>query len=135
VKATRKERIDSTTPSWDFGAPVASPLSAARGGFGVNRITLAAPTPILAVLTIDLDHFNTLAREVFEQTRTVRAGALDADAQKMAVAAQEREQLAIAGVRGLEVANVKDLAPFVDHRRDVDVLVGVDAVNDDALII
>ena len=70
---------------------------------------------------------------MFEETRAVRAGPLDADAQQLAVAAQPLEQLSVTCTCRLEVTDVEDLAPFVDHRRDVNVLVGIDAADDDAL--
>ena len=66
VRRTTRQagRIALTSPSRDFGAPVAVPFSAAAGGgLGVDRVRLAFLPAGLTVGSVDLDDVDVVVEE------------------------------------------------------------------------
>lgn len=97
-----------------------------RSLVGVDRVGLAQPAPLGAFRAHHLDHVETLADRGPGDSDTVGGGALDPDADGVAMAGDERQGTAVAvGARG-EFAVVQVAALGADHG-DVDrVVVGVD---------
>src|SRR5262249_43023150 len=109
VWVTSQTRIASTSPSPPFGAPGAGPARPARGGpgrgpggdaaggcFGVERVGLAVEPASLAVGSIDLDHFDTLAGEEPAQASPVAPSRLASHSADPTVAFEPFEQRRVA---------------------------------------
>jgi hypothetical protein len=79
----------------------------------------------LTVRSIDLDDLDAVVCQVASEASAVGAGALDADLGERAEALQPLPQRRVALRVGFEGGRVEDSSSLVDHRRDVDVLVGV----------
>ena len=135
ARVLRSTRIDSTIPSRPFG--VGGRLArehAARGGFGVARVVLAAVTATDPRGTSDLDHLDAL--------QTQRAGQAGADscrspprrrggrcrvAEPSAISARQ------AAAGGRKRLGGDEPAEWIDEHGGVRVAVGVDAEDDLAL--
>jgi len=89
----------------------------------------------LAVGPVDLHHLDVRGGKVTGQAGTVGAGALHADPLELAEVAHPAHQPPVAGRRRRKPGRSQDSADVVDDRRYVDVLVGVDAADDSALLI
>ena len=105
------------------------------GRFGIGGVALASPPAGLAVGPVDLHHLDVLGGQVTGQAGTVGAGALHADPLELAEVAHPAHQPPVAGRRRRKPGRSQDSADIVDDRRYVDVLVGVDAADDSALLI
>jgi hypothetical protein len=116
----------------DFGVWVRWPANAARGGvLGVEGVGLATQPAVGSVGPVDLDYFDAGLGEVASDPGTVAAGALDPDPTHVTVGAHPPQQRPVAGPGGGERAGVDQHTSGVNDRSYMEVLVGVDAADDD----
>ena len=103
-----------------------------RGILGVEIVVLAAPATILPVGRGDLEYCDPGLLQKAQEPGTVAAGRLDTDALDVAERAHPGEHLPIALAGTGEGLRPQHTVLLVDHRRDVQVLVGVDT-SDNAM--
>ena len=94
------------------------------GGFGIDRVGLATPTPGGLVRGVDLDHLHAGGAEVAGQRRPVGAGA--STPARRSKAARPGQQLLVAGGGRREAAAALHPTKDRHHCHDVHVLMGVD---------
>ena len=95
----------------------------------VEIVVLATPAAILLVGRRDLENRNPGLLHETEETCAIAAGRLYSDALKLTEGSHPGEHLTIALPGGGEGSRFHDPILFVDHRCDVQVLMGVDASN------
>src|ERR671918_1064793 len=131
ARATRSWRSASTGPSPGLGCGggVASEDRSCRR-LGIDRVGLAAASPVVTVRLVDLDHVQPPGAQMPGQSRTPRAGAFHPDRQHLPEAGDPAGQVLVAARRGRERRGVQQPAQLVEHDRDMDVFVGVDTGDD-----
>lgn len=127
-----KTRNASIIPPRLFGVTVRMPEGRMRGILGVEIVVLAAPAPILPVGRGDLEHDNPGLPQEAQEPSPIAAGRLDTDALDFAERAHPREHLPIALAGTAEGLRSQHPVLLVDHRRDVQILVSIDAPDDAA---
>jgi len=100
---------------------------------GVDDVGLAVAATDLPVRSGDLDDLDVLLAQEAGQCGAVATGALDPYRAKVPEAAQPTVELPVAAQDRGERLRSQDPAEVVKGRRDVLVLVGVDAAGDDDL--
>jgi len=98
-----------------------------RGRRGVNRlqiVVLALAAPVHTVRTVDLEYLDTGIGQVPGEPGTVAAGPLDTDPVHVTEHADPADQRPVAGARGGKAVCGQHAASGVDHRGDVQLLVG-----------
>ena len=78
----------------------------------------------------DFQHGHARLLQVAQQARPVGPRAFDADADGLAERAHPGQHPLVALARAGKAFGAQDAVPFIDHRRDVQVLVGIDAADD-----
>ena len=96
------------------------------GGHGVDRVGLAVTVTSLAVGAVNLDDLDPGGPQEPGQAGPVGTGALHADPDHLAEAAQPAQQLGIAALADREGLHPQDPAVAVDRRGDMNLEVGVD---------
>jgi hypothetical protein len=103
-----------------------------RRGFGVDGVGLAAPATVLSVGSVHLHHPHVTSSEVAGQPRAPRPTPLDTDRDELTEAAQPCQQAPVPVACRSKRRGVQDPTEVIDHRGDVDVLVGIDPAEDPA---
>jgi hypothetical protein len=119
------QRLDGTVTGLGCGGGVAGQDRSCRR-LGIDRVGLAATSPVVTVRLVDLDHVQPPATQMSGQSRTPRAGAFDSDRQHLPEAGDPAGQPPVAAHRGRERRDLQQPAQLVEHDRDMDVFVGVD---------
>jgi hypothetical protein len=99
---------------------------------GVEIVVLAAPAPILPVRRGDLEDCDPGLLQEAQQPGAIAAGRLDPNALDVAERAHPGEHLPIALAGAGEGVRPQHTILLVDHRRDVQILVGIDTPDDAA---
>jgi hypothetical protein len=98
----------------------------------VEVVVLAAPAPILPVGGSDLEHCDPGLLQEAQEPGAIAAGRLDTDALDLAERAHPGEHLPITLAGAGEGLRPQHAVLFVDHRCNVQVLVGVDTADNAA---
>jgi hypothetical protein len=99
---------------------------------GVEVVVLTAPAPILPVGRSDLEHRDPGLLQEAQEPGAIAAGRLDADALDFAETAHPGEHLPIALAGAGERLRPQHTVLLVDHRCDVQALVGINTPDDAA---
>jgi hypothetical protein len=100
------------------------------GVLGIQVVVLAASAPVAPVRGRDLEDLDAGPLQVAEQPGAVGAGRLDADAPEHPQGAHPGEHPLVAVPGGGEGPTAEDLIVLVDDGGDVEILVSIDAADD-----
>ena len=104
------------------------------GVLGIKIVVLAALATIPSVRCRDLQDLDAGVLQVAKQPRAVGACCLDADAPKLAERAHPGEHLLVAVPGCCEALASENPVMLVDDGGDVEILVGIDAADDEAAV-
>ncbi len=96
---------------------------------GVGLVGLPVAAAMLPVRAHHLSHIDALSREVAGYAGTPRAGPLHPNGDDLAMRAHPAPQLPVADSRGRERLGADQTSELVEHCREVNVLVRVDAAE------